>query len=131
MPSFEYFLVAESASIDQLSNRISLFHVLEEFKIPEFPFNIHKLVAVSSWNWEEGDDEVDFQSMVSVSVPGKEEPTIVTTNFQMDCERRRVLNYFFDLDLECPGELKFELLLNGESQAHHVVSVKEIDSAEL
>ena len=47
MPELEYFVVAESVSIDRDTNRVSLFNVVEEIftSVVPFPF-----VAVSGWN---------------------------------------------------------------------------------
>ena len=45
MPDLEYFIVSESISIYQLTNRVSLFHIFEEIRSPTAPFFIPELVA--------------------------------------------------------------------------------------
>ena len=47
MAELEYFLVAESVSVDQLTNRISLFNVVEQVAASKFPVTIPQIVAVA------------------------------------------------------------------------------------
>ncbi len=63
MPKLEYFLVAESVSVDQQTNRISFFNVVEQVNVPVFPFTIPQIVAVASWNTEEGDAKRTFRPL--------------------------------------------------------------------
>jgi hypothetical protein len=74
MPQLEYFLIAESISVDQSTNRVSLFNVLEEIQCAPLPAGtpaipgrtgIPQLVAVSSWNLSPEDQGREFQVSLS------------------------------------------------------------------
>jgi len=47
MPQLEYFLVAESTSVDQHTNRVSIFNVAETANVENFPALI-SCVAISA-----------------------------------------------------------------------------------
>ncbi len=69
MPKLEYFLICESTSTDQVTNRVSLFNVLENLQVlragaarQQQPSVAPFFEAVSCWNREPGDEERDFQA---------------------------------------------------------------------
>ncbi len=68
MPKLEYFLVAEGVSIDQLTNTASVFNVIDEVHAP-VPCTVPRLIAISSWNAEEGDVGKDFQVAIVLATP--------------------------------------------------------------
>jgi hypothetical protein len=125
MPSLEYFLVCESVSTDQETNRVSLFHILEDFQLasPGSPgVVLAQFAAVSCWNREEGDEERDFQALLRIHPPGGEAKEIAM-NFRMERPRQRLTLRFLGIPKMEPGQLRFELLLNGRHVAWHTVNV--------
>jgi len=125
MPRLEYFVVAESISVDQSTNRISVFNVLEEATLT-VPGTIHNLVAVSGWNLSEEDGGKDFQAMLRIKQAGdsEEADTIeFPVNFKAERARHRVCFFVTGLPVRQPGDLGFELLLNGRQVATHTVAV--------
>lgn len=122
MPTLEFFIVAESVSVDQATNRLSIFNVLEESHHLKFPAPIPALVAIATWNVESNDLDQDFQAMVRVTEPGgKEFP--FAQNFKAKGHRHRVMFYFQGIPVTSEGTLRFELLLNGSHAAWHTVDV--------
>src|SRR5438067_2048409 len=123
MASLEYFLVVESVSIDQATNRVSLFHVLEELGAKAFPAFVPQMVAVSSWNVPQEEWAQAIPVSLRVFAPGALEPTHEhsLTLEPGDTARRRslfgILGFLFDQ----PGDWRFELLLNGTPCAHHLI----------
>lgn len=126
MPKLEYFLVAESVSVDQSTNRISFFNVVEQVNAKKFPSNILQIIAVAAWNAEEGDNEEDFQVAVRVTSPGGE-PKDFRHSIAMRGKRSRVLLTFQGIVLNGAGTLLLELSLNGEHQATHSIDVVQAE----
>jgi len=125
----EFFVVSEEVSVDQQTNRLSLFNVLEQLAGPNFPFPL-SAVAVSLWVAEEGDDGRDFQCMLRVLLPDGNRHDF-TTNFTFRGRRHRVIQRIIGFPINEPGMLRFEVRINGEYQASHEVDVLRINPSEL
>lgn len=130
MAHMEFFIVSEEVSVDQQTNRLSLFNVLEQVAGSDFPLVVLSVAAVSLWVAEAGDDGRDFQCMMRVFLPDGNRHEI-TSNFKFRGRRHRVIQRIQGLTINAPGLLRFEVLLNGEHQANHEVDVSRINSAEL
>lgn len=126
MAHMEFFIVSEELSIDQQTNRLSLFNVLEQIASPNFPSVLLSAAAVSLWVAEPGDDERDFQCALRVIPPGGSHRDL-TTNFKFRSRRHRVIQRLQGFPINEPGVLRFEVLLNGEYQASHEVDVVRFD----
>lgn len=127
MAHMEFFIVSEELSVDQQTNRLSLFNVIEQIAGPIFPL-VWSAVAVSLWVAEPGDEERDFQCTLRVITPGGE-PRDFTSNFtfRSRTRRHRVIQRLQGFSTKEPGLLRFEVLLNGEYKASHQVDVVKID----
>lgn len=125
MARLEFFIVSEDMSIDQFTNRLSLFNILEELAIPALPFVLPSAIAVSLWMMEAGDDELDFQCLLRVTMPNDTQLEF-TTNFKTSSRRHRVIQTIQGVTLNNPGVLRFEVLLNGKHAASHEVDVSMI-----
>ena len=128
MPTLEYFLVCESMSTDQETNRVSLFNVLEDLQVlppetaPQKQLIVPHFAAISCWNREHGDEDKDFQAILRIHAPNQE-PKDFPLNFQMERPRYRLSLRFQGMPKLEAGELKFELLLNGQHVAWHTVNI--------
>jgi len=123
MATLEYFVVVESVSIAQFSNRISLFNVIEELTPPAFPTVFPQMVAVSAWNSEAGDDQRDLQVMLRVTLSNGTQLPDFTQNLRFPQRRHRVLSTLEGVPIPAAGQLRFEVFLNGERKASHTVDV--------
>ena len=99
MPTLEYFLICESMSTDQETNRVSLFNVLEDLQV-RMADTSHKqqvpvaqLVAVACFNRELGDEDQDFQATLRIHAPGQESKDL-PLNFTMERNKKSV-SFFF------------------------------------
>lgn len=128
MPRLEYFLVAESISIDQYSNQVSIFNVLEELRLPRFPSVLPKMIAVSMWLTDATDAERDFQINVRITPPNSE-PQDHEQNVKMDGQRVRVMAQWHGFKLPGPGEMLVELFLNNDPIATHRVDLLQANQA--
>lgn len=126
MARLEYFLVCESVSIDQETNKISLFNVLEGAQGKSFPVIIPTIAAVSAWNRQSGDEDTDYQIILRMQLPGEVEKKDFRTNIRLDQQRHRVIQRIENIQINQPGELIFEVLINEVSSAHHVITISEI-----
>lgn len=126
MAHMEFFIVSEEISVDQQTNRLSLFNVLEQIAGPNFPLVLFSAAAVSLWVAEPGDDERDFQCTLRILTPNGDQRDI-STNFRFRGRRHRVIQRLQGFPINEPGMLRFEVLLNGEYQASHEVDVTRID----
>lgn len=127
MAKLEFFAVAESMSVDQGTNKVSLFEILESVPFdPSRDVNvISKCVAVSLWRMEGGDEGNDFQVKLNISRPGEDQCDEHAINFTAKSARHRVLTTLFGLPLGRTGDLRFEVCLNGTHAAEHVITVVE------
>jgi hypothetical protein len=121
----EFFVVAENVSVDRTTNELSVFNVMESLRADVFPGVIPKCVAVSLWRLEPGDEGQDWQATIRIYVPG-ENVQEFPTNFrsQPGATRHRVTQRIYGLPLRQAGDLRFELLLNGQHSADHVATVQ-------
>ena len=126
MPKLEYFVVAQSLSTDRDTNVVSLFHILEELTVPGVPGQLGGFVAVSSWNMAPDERDRDFQVSLRIHLPEGQEPRVMDNfrvNFTAEKARHRVYLYVNGVPIEKPGELRLELLLGGQHQAEHTLTI--------
>jgi hypothetical protein len=129
MPTLEYFLVCESVSIDRNTNQLSVFSILEDVW-GSLPYHLSRLFAVSAWNIRPEERGKDYQVSLRIHCPGGEvleDSEDFAVNFVAESCRHRLLQDIRGLEVKQPGELKFEVLLNGQHQATHTVTVHASD----
>lgn len=120
MPDLEYFVVAESVSIDRDTNRVSLFNVVEEIVASPVPFPV---VAVSGWNLTAEEQRgADLQAGVRITKPGGQVLGPYPVNFAGRTFRHRIVHRFA-VPFDVPSEWLFEILMNGQRKAGHRVTV--------
>lgn len=133
MPGLEYFVVCESVSTDKDTNRVSLFNIVEEINFhrqtdqpPRNGIPVVQFVAVSCWNRLPEDEGNDFQAMLRIhpTVP-EVEAAEFPLNFTMENRRQRLLMRIAGIPEMPAGDLRFELLLNGDHAATHTVTFSE------
>ena len=126
MPKLEYFLVAESVSVDQDTNSVSIFNVLEEIEAAELPVVVPKMVAISSWLVAEHEHDSDFQVTLRFSGGGFEEAEEHPFNMRRGKRaRHRIFHWFKGVPFKKFGTVSFEVLLNGEHRASHTVVIEQ------
>jgi len=128
MPKLEYFLLCESVAVDQDTNRISLFNVLEDFQVApaEDPtkkpsYMLSQFVAVALFNRDAEDRDKEFEASLRIHLPGDQHREH-KMSFRMERNRQRVLMRFVGMPpVGQDGVLRFELLLDGTECASHTV----------
>ncbi len=126
MARLEFFVVSKAVSIDQTTNQISVFEILEEMDASSFPAQIQSLVAISLWRQEQGDQEQDFQLLLQITTPSGTSHDF-RTNFRLSGRRHRVTQRIEGMILEKEGVLRFEVILNDQHAAEHIVDILRTD----
>lgn len=131
MADLEFFVLAESVSLDQLRNSLSIFHVVEEVKAAALPAAMPSLTAVSVWLLAREEKGADFQVTLVIRRPDGTESSRYPHNFTAAARRQRMVTTLQGLFFDVPGDWTFEVLLNGERAARHRVSVLPPDESSL
>lgn len=119
----EYFVVSDSVAVDALTNRVSLFNVLEVVRAPSFPAVHPAAHATSVWITEDEDLKKDYQTTLRIIVPGGEQREYAA-NFTVQGRRHRLFQRIEGIPVPQAGRIVFELLLNGKHAAQHIVEVE-------
>ncbi|HEY2910871.1 MAG TPA: hypothetical protein VGI99_11535 [Gemmataceae bacterium] len=123
-PNLEYFVVCRSVSFDVETDEITLSNVIEDVYLgSDGTAVLPRAVAISSWNIADGDRSKDFQTILTITLPGQSEGMDFPTNFDEGRHRYRAICTVAEIPLSQPGELKFEILLNRKHAASHKVLV--------
>lgn len=122
MPRVELMVAAESHAVDQITNAISIFNIIENVAAVGI---IPKIEIITVWLRQEGDEGRDFQALLRVSDnQGRVGPGFAM-NFQMPAPRHRTFHALVGLPIRSvPGMLVFEMLMNGEVVARYEVQVQ-------
>lgn len=129
MARLEFFVVSEGVSVDQQTNQLSLFSVIEQVTSPDFPLVLPYAAAVSLWMAEAGDNGRDFQCMLRIILPDGGQHDF-PTNFTFRARRHRVIQRILGFPINEPGLLRFEVFLNGEYAASHEVDISQKGTAD-
>lgn len=123
MPSLEYFVVAESMSVDQQTNQVSVFNILEEVRTSNLPVVLPQVVCVCTLNLGANDMGMEHHAVLRVRTP-RGEPREFAARFKASHRRQRVFTRLLGLPLETIGELVFEISVGGLHLATHTVFVE-------
>jgi len=125
MARLEYFLVAESLSVDSGSGAISIFNVLNEILSDEFPFDIPRLTVISCWvnEKEEIESAKELQLKLEFQIPGLDEVPHFRGNLTCESKHQHFNFGFRDIPIEEAGEFVITIFLDDVEQASHTVSI--------
>jgi len=129
MPKLEYFLVAESHSVDRSTDSISIFNVCNTRQFASFPATLPDLDLISCWlsSQEERDAQADTQLEIFVRVPGNKDEGPFRANFRCDVEFQHVILGFSEIAAPSPGMIEFELMIDNKHVATHSIRVTQTD----
>ncbi len=125
MARLEYFIVCRSVSVDIDSDEITLSQVVEDIFAHDFQFPqyLPKIMAVSSWEMSPDELDREFQAILRITIPGQQDGPEFSMNLSRGRRRYRAMQGVLEIPLPGPGDLKFEVLLNGKHAATHVVTI--------
>ncbi len=131
MPKLEYFLLCESISVDQETNRVSLFNVLEDLHLAKLPLEgdrkpayiLNQFVAVAVFNREPNDNDKDFEACLKYNLPDGTHKDH-KLKFKMERNRQRILMRFVGMPpVAKDGVLSFDLSVDGEHKGTHTIQL--------
>jgi len=123
MPTLEYFLISEGVSVDQRTNRLSIFNIFENVNADDFPVNVPLVIAVVSLIKEDEDQGKDFQLLLKIHSPEEKKAFEFSMNFIMERDQHRLLLNVDNLKIKAPGIITFEIYLNGDLLTTRMVNV--------
>lgn len=122
MPELEYFLVCRSVQRDATTDEMSFINVLEDISPDTLPHVIPRAMAVSLWNLRQEELTLDYQATLVVKLPGSQ-PAAFSMNFSRLAHRCRAIQGILEIPVHGPGDIEFEVLLNGNHAASHRVRI--------
>jgi hypothetical protein len=128
MPSLEFFVISQSVSFDQRTDRLSIFEVIDSLSPSRFPAVIPRLIAISVWNLTPEDKGTDFQANLHVEGPGTPSGDF-RQNFTGDGDVQRMIHHLVNVPITQPGIITVAILLNNQPSATHQIRVAAADAA--
>jgi len=104
------------------TNEISFINVLEDITPEAFPYVIPRAIAVSLWNFQQGEEKQDYQAILVAKIPGRPDVAF-PMNFSFGVHRCRAIQGVLEIPVDAPGDVTFEVRLNGEHAASHTVKI--------
>ena len=118
-------VASESVSLDNFTNRLSVFHILDEINSVSFPVIIPSLCIC--FVLEKQPDDVDPSSAITKVTLDDAELASFPANFSFNDKRLlRVIQNISGFVVQSPGLLRFALDSNGEISAAWTVRVSRI-----
>jgi hypothetical protein len=111
MPSLLLFVPTESLSIDQGSNRLSLFNVLEQINVANFPARLAQICLVTLWQRDrnESKDEA-FGQIIDLRDPdGMSLCPPRLARFTMPKKRHRLVSIIGNVEIHRAGQHEIRL----------------------
>lgn len=128
MPRLEYFLLAESVSVDKGTGLVSIFNVLNEFVVEDEtpPFVLPKLVAISGWlsTPEEISRRTDSHIKLEFKLPGLDDRVPFRGNLKSSSRHQHINFGFREIPLMSTGDLIAYLYVDDKQVATHTVTVR-------
>jgi len=110
MPRLLFLAASLSTSVDQRTNQLSLFHLVEQFNPDRFPAVLPYFEVVCLWQRESGDDIHKFEQRVRMLSPGGvDEVANFQIEFPMERMRHRAIVGFAGIKVEEPGFYEIEV----------------------
>jgi hypothetical protein len=124
MLSLEYFLAAESYSVDRDKGLVSIFNVLSDLTFEKFPAEVPKLVCIIALicSPEEIEGESEHQIVLRFKVPGVQQPEPFRGSFPAQAKHHHLFFEVQNFFVEEPGEVVIELQIDDECKAHHTIT---------
>jgi hypothetical protein len=127
-----YIFLCEGASVDQFSNQVTAFQIIEDMTLPSFPMLIPKFAAVASL--VKADDDPDEQVLAFRILLNGEE--IVSQEIHplfrgKEKTSSRVVFNFGGLPLMAPGVLEARIEKDNHVLASYSVTLKTLQKVEV
>jgi len=124
MARLVYFLVADHAQVDPATHNMDIINVLVERSFTAFPAAAD-VTAVYMLEADAGDIDKDLQVTLRITLPDGSSPREVPHRLRFRAGEKRRTKYWSirQAAIPAPGEMSFELLLEGKRIARYGVTV--------
>jgi len=117
MPRLLFVSASLSTAVDQRSNQLSLFHMVEQFNPPKYPAILPYFEVVTLWQKETGDNDGRFEQRLRMLSPGGvEEVAIFIVEFPMERIRHRAIVGFSGIRVSEPGFYEIEVCVRPKGE---------------
>jgi hypothetical protein len=126
MPHVEFLVAAEGHSVDQQSNALSIFNILEKIQGASGGAGLlPRVEVITVFVRDDGDEGRDFQALLQVHTRASQIGRGFPMNFQMSAERHRLFHVIYGLPIPADaGFLRFDVQVNGERVGSYQVDVE-------
>jgi hypothetical protein len=118
---------AETCVLDQLTNRASLFNLLEEIVTPTFPVALYSAAIFSLWERDESEPDAEARLTVKLNTHElMQAPMALAFQGKLRC---RVLLTVHGLVVSEPGNLVFEVASGGSVVGTWTALIQSVSQA--
>ena len=68
MPKHLFSICSNLVSIDQFSNNLSIFHILEQISSSKLPFTFPQLFVTTLWQRYKNEEAIEFEMKITLNV---------------------------------------------------------------
>lgn len=124
-PAVEYFLVAEATALDQDTNKLSVFNILNHVVVPRLPSTIPNMVALSCWICSEAQRRAnqEYTTTLLIRPAGGRPPREFRARFRPESKYQYARHEVRGMPVDEPGEAIFELWLDGQKMTEHRLTI--------
>lgn len=119
----DYFIVADSLVLDQFTQRVSIFHIVDEIIAPAFPVVLPSLATVACLEGEPSDSARPHRAILRLAGSAAAEPYDLASEFALLGARHRLVHRVENVVLSAPGIMEFSLFISGELLAQRGITV--------
>lgn len=125
MPKLEYFVAAESLSVDLDRNSVSVFHILNEVQLREIPGVLPQLAVASAWVFDEQEIQSKSECQVKFELrpPGDGEVKVFRSNMSAEVRFQNMHLQIQNVPIATSGDLIVRVFLDDEERATHTIEV--------
>lgn len=116
MPKLLFLSCSHLVSIDKITNNLSVYHIIEQINIPNFPFVFPQLFITSLWQRSNEEENLEFEVKINFLNPDR----ISIKDWRADWKftslhHRHILNAI-NLTFDYPGTYAFKIFIRKKGQ---------------
>ena len=122
--NLQFIAVAEGATIDRATNRISLFNLMDEIAVPAFPVMIPTMAVANMISRDAGEEAVPVRLRITLN-----EQNLLLTDIQLDFQghlRTRGVVMIQGLIIQQPGNCVVDILFGDNVAGTWTIPVQAV-----
>jgi len=126
MPKLLFSICSELASIDAISNNISIFNILEDLQSPKFPITFPRIFITSLWQRKKDEAGMKFEALIKFVNPDDKKIREWKGNWTFNKLRHRHISIGSNLKFDKPGMYKFRIYIRKKDDEKWKKQIHEI-----